>query len=60
MHCNNLANIPMSEVEFPYETDLDINAEELTLVFYEYIHAYVFFSPLFSLYISRSYLFYIT
>ena len=31
---NSLTNILMSEEEFPYETDLSINAEELTLVFY--------------------------
>ena len=30
----NLANILMSEEEFSYETDLQVNAEELTLVFY--------------------------
>ena len=33
-NCNNLADILMSEEEFPYETNLYINAEELTLVFY--------------------------
>ena len=31
---NNLATILMSEEEFPSETDLQINVEQLTLVFY--------------------------
>ena len=28
----------MSEEKFPYETDLQINTEELTLIFYVYIY----------------------